>query len=57
MNNVALFGVGLLVTLMVAAAIALLVWGALMDGREEDVWQAERDMADPVIVSPETVGT
>jgi len=57
MNNLGLFAVGLIVTLMVAAAIALLVWGALMDGREEDVWQAERDMADPVIVSPETVGT
>jgi len=57
MNNMALFAVGLLVTLMVVAAIALLIWGALMDGREEDVWRTERDHADPVIVSPETVGT
>ncbi len=42
---------------MVVAAISLLILGALMDGREEDTWQAERAQADPVIVSPETVGT
>lgn len=57
MSNFALFGVGLLVTLLVVAAISLLILGALMDGREEDTWQAERAQADPVIVSPGTVGT
>ena len=35
MTNVAVFAVGLLVTLMIAAAMALLVWGAIIDGREE----------------------
>jgi len=56
MSNVALFAVGLLVTLMVAAAIALLIWGALMDGREDDAWRAEREHGDPVIINPEIVG-
>jgi len=36
MSNVAVFAVGLLVTLMVAAAMALLVWGAIIDGREDE---------------------
>ena len=36
MNNVAVFAVGLLVTLMVAASMALLVWGAIIDGREDE---------------------
>jgi len=36
MTNVAVFAVGLLVTLMVAAAMALLVWGAIIDGREDE---------------------
>jgi len=45
MTNVALFGVGLLVTLIVAAAMALLIFGAIMDGREEEISRAERDQA------------
>ncbi len=36
MTNVAVFAVGLLVTLMIAAAMALLVWGAILDGREDE---------------------
>ena len=36
MSNVAVFAVGLLVTLMVLGAMALLIWGAVIDGREEE---------------------
>jgi len=36
MSNVAIFAVGLLVTLLVAGAVSLLIWGAIMDGREDD---------------------
>ena len=35
MSNVALFAVGCFVTLLVGAAIALLVLGAILDGRDE----------------------
>jgi hypothetical protein len=35
MSNVLLFGVGVVVTLLVLAALALLVWGAILDGRYE----------------------
>ena len=35
MSNLALFAVGALVTLIVAAALALLAWGAVLDGRDE----------------------
>jgi len=41
MTNVALFGVGLVVTVIVAAAVALLVLGAILDGREDDARRAE----------------
>jgi hypothetical protein len=34
-NHVGLFVAGVLVTLIVAASLALLVWGAILDGREE----------------------
>jgi hypothetical protein len=43
MSNVAVFAVGLLVTLLVAAAVALLIWGAVMDGREDDRRRAGLD--------------
>ncbi len=36
MSNVGLFAVGTVVTLLVMAALALLVWGAILDGRYED---------------------
>ncbi len=42
MSNVGLFVVGTLVTLLVAAAVAILVYGAILDGRDE----AERREAD-----------
>lgn len=35
MNHVGLFLAGVGVTLIVASALALLVWGAILDGREE----------------------
>ncbi len=35
MNHVGLFVAGVLVTLLVGASLALLVWGAILDGREE----------------------
>jgi hypothetical protein len=43
MSDVALFGVGSLVTLLVVAAIALLIMGAVLDGNEEDRARAERN--------------
>ncbi len=36
MSNIGLFAVGTVVTLLVMAALALLVWGAILDGRYED---------------------
>ncbi len=55
MTNVALFAVGLLVTLLVAGAISLLIWGALLDGRENDEWRAEVEQADASVVSPNVI--
>ncbi len=55
MSNVALFAVGLLVTLLVAGAISLLIWGALLDGRENDEWRAEVEQADAAVVSPDVI--
>lgn len=42
MSNLGLFIVGTLVTLLVASSIAILVWGAILDGRDE----TERRAAD-----------
>lgn len=53
MNNLAIFGVGLLVTLLVVGAVSLLIWGAVMDGREDDRRRAgleQPDAAPPVAV-------
>lgn len=36
MSNIGLFAVGTVVTLLVMGALALLVWGAILDGRYED---------------------
>jgi len=55
MNDVALFAVGLLVTLLVAGAVSLLIFGAVMDGRENDEWRAEVGPADTPAVSPESI--
>lgn len=35
MSNIGLFAVGTVVTLLVASSIVLLVWGAILDGRDE----------------------
>lgn len=54
MSNVAVFAVGLLVTLLVAGAMSLLIWGAIIDGREDDARRAENahpDVARPGDVS------
>ena len=44
MSNLGLFAIGTLVTLLVAASMALLIWGAVLDGRDEEASRAaERD--------------
>jgi hypothetical protein len=43
MSNVGLFAVGFLVTLLVVASLALLVWGAILDGRDERERRAAAD--------------
>ena len=46
MSQVGLFVAGTLVTLLVTASMALLVWGAVLDGRDEQArLDAERDNA------------
>jgi len=55
MSNLALFGVGLLVTLIVTAAMALLIWGAVLDGRDEDSRRVEQDRHDRDIAGLEAV--
>ncbi len=35
MNHLGIFLAGVVVTLIVTAGLALLVWGAILDGREE----------------------
>ena len=46
MSNIALFAVGTFVTLLVGASLALLFWGAILDGRYNDEKQAEQTAAD-----------
>jgi hypothetical protein len=47
MSNLALFIVGTLVTLLVTASMALLIWGAVLDGRDqEEHRRTERDAAE-----------
>ncbi len=44
MNDLSLFIVGTLVTLLVMASMALLVWGAILDGRaQREFEEAERE--------------
>ncbi|HXV32415.1 MAG TPA: hypothetical protein VD769_00290 [Gaiellaceae bacterium] len=40
MSSVALFALGIAVTLLVGASMSLLVWGAILDGRYEDEQRA-----------------
>ena len=42
MSHLGLFAVGVVVTLIVSASLALLVWGAILDGREEAQQQTLR---------------
>ena len=49
MNNLQLFVVGTLVTLLVTASMALLIWGAILDGRDERT----RVDAEPEKVNPD----
>ena len=52
MSNIGLFAAGAVVTLIVAAALALLFWGAILDGRYDDEQRAEsedRAMRDPAL--------
>ena len=44
MNNLPLFIAGFLVSLIVIAAIGLLLYAAVLDGRYEQEQQAQRDI-------------
>jgi hypothetical protein len=45
MSNLSLFVVGTLVTLLVAASMALLVWGAVLDGRDQRAFEESQRAA------------
>lgn len=45
MSNIGLFAVGAVVTLLVVAALALLFWGAILDGRYENEQRAAAEDA------------
>jgi len=49
MSNIALFAVGTFVTLLVLAPLALLFWGAVLDGRYNDEKRAAETAADPLL--------
>ena len=51
MSNLALFVVGSFVTLLVAASLTLLVWGAVLDGRYNDEKRAEETEADLLLAA------
>ena len=51
MSNVALFVVGTFVTLLVVASLALLFWGAVLDGRYNDEKRAEETAADLLLAA------
>jgi hypothetical protein len=46
MNHVGIFICGAIVTLIVAASLTLLIWGAILDGREEARQRALRSQRD-----------
>jgi hypothetical protein len=52
MSNIALFALGTGVTSIVVAALALLVWGAVLDGRDERASRAARRVPTPVPETP-----
>ena len=45
MSNIGLFAVGVAVTLLVLAALALLFWGAILDGRYQNEQRAAAEDA------------
>jgi len=47
MSNIGLFAVGAVVTLLVGASLSLLIWGAILDGRDENERRAAADDASP----------
>ena len=47
MNAVALFAMGLVVTLIVCVALGLLVYGAILDGRYAEEHKAEEALQPP----------
>jgi hypothetical protein len=46
MNHLGIFISGAIVTLIVAASLTLLIWGAILDGREEARQRALRGQRD-----------
>ncbi|MDQ6725299.1 MAG: hypothetical protein M3066_03905 [Actinomycetota bacterium] len=56
MNNVAIFAVGLLVTMLVAGAVSLLIWGAVMDGREDARRRAGLGQPGAALAGPDAAG-
>ena len=46
MNHLGIFIAGAVVTLVVAAALTLLIWGAILDGRKEARQRALRSQPD-----------
>lgn len=56
MSNVAVFAVGLLVTLLVVGAMSLLIWGAILDGREDDERRAENEHTDGAYPAADSYG-
>ncbi len=51
MSNIGLFAVGAAVTLLVASSVALLVWGAILDGRDETERRAADSGPSPKLLS------
>jgi hypothetical protein len=45
MSNIGLFAIGGVVSLLVAASMALLIWGAILDGRYENERRAAEEEA------------
>jgi len=50
MNTVGLFAVGVVVTLIVAAALGLLVYGAILDGRYAAEHNADEGPQQPPLI-------
>jgi hypothetical protein len=47
MSNIGLFAIGTFVTMLVVASVSLLVWAAILDGRDQQSrYAAERDASE-----------